>query len=86
MFPHNAQARISHRRLQAKIGSQQTVIIDAITPEHIIGRSKADAPEIDGLVYVQPYAQAQIGTLVDVNITHADDYDLFGTVNGSQQT
>ena len=73
------QAEISHQRLQAKIGSQQTVLIDSITPEHIIGRSKADAPEIDGLVYIKPYTDATIGTLVEVNITDADDYDLFGT-------
>ena len=73
------QAQISYQRLQAKIGSQQTVLIDSITPEHIIGRSKADAPEIDGLVYIQPYADAQIGTLVEISITDADDYDLFGT-------
>ena len=73
------QAQISYQRLQAKIGSQQTVLIDSITPEHIIGRSKADAPEIDGLVYIQPYADAKIGTLVEISITDADDYDLFGT-------
>lgn len=73
------QAKISQQRLQAKIGHPQTVLIDAITPEHIIGRSPADAPEIDGLVYVQPYANAQIGTFIQVNVTDADDYDLFAT-------
>ncbi len=73
------QAKISQQRLQAKIGHPQTVLIDAITPEHIIGRSQADAPEIDGLVYVQPYTNAQIGTFIQVNVTDADDYDLFAT-------
>ena len=73
------QARISYQRLQAKIGSQQTVLIDAITEEHIIARSKSDAPEIDGLVYVTPFEQAQIGTQIEVTITDADDYDLFAT-------
>lgn len=76
------QAEISHQRLQAKIGSQQTVLIDSITPEHIIARSKADAPEIDGLVYIQSHPEAKIGTLVDVTITDADHYDLFGTMIG----
>ncbi|MGV3740307.1 MAG: 30S ribosomal protein S12 methylthiotransferase RimO [Gammaproteobacteria bacterium] len=74
------QAKISRQRLQAKIGSRQTVLIDNITAEHIIARSKADAPEIDGLVYIQPFPEAQIGKLVDVKIVDADDYDLFGKV------
>lgn len=74
------QAKISRRRLQAKIGSQQTVLIDSITPEYIIGRSQADAPEIDGLVYVKPFDQAQIGSFAKVRITDADDYDLFGSI------
>ncbi len=72
------QAEISYRRLQAKVGSQQTVLIDAITQDKIIARSKADAPEIDGLVYIEPFAQAQVGSLITVDITQADDYDLFG--------
>lgn len=75
------QAKISRERLQAKIGSRQTVLIDSITPENIIARSKADAPEIDGLVYIQPFADAQVGKLVDVNIVDADDYDLFAESN-----
>lgn len=75
------QAKISRERLQAKIGSRQTVLIDSITPENIIARSKADAPEIDGLVYIQPFAEAQVGKLVDVNIVDADDYDLFAVSN-----
>lgn len=74
------QAKISRQRLQAKIGSQQTVLIDSITPEYIIGRSQADAPEIDGLVYVKPFDQAQIGSFAKVRITDADDYDLFGSI------
>ncbi len=74
------QAKISRQRLQAKIGSQQTVLIDNITPEYIIGRSQADAPEIDGLVYVEPFDEAQIGSFAKVRITDADDYDLFGSI------
>lgn len=72
------QAKISYQRLQGKIGTQQQILIDNITPEHVIGRSKADAPEIDGLVYLQPYPDAKIGTLVTAQIHAADDYDLFG--------
>ena len=72
------QADISRDKLAAKIGSQQTVLIDAITDEHIIARSMSDAPEIDGLVYISPTEGAQVGTRIEVTITDSDDYDLFG--------
>lgn len=71
------QANISRKRLQTKIGSEQTVLIDDITADHIIARSKADAPEIDGLVYIQPFPDAKIGTRITVKIVDTDDYDLF---------
>lgn len=74
------QAEISYRRLQTKIGSEQVVLIDAITDQHIVARSKADAPEIDGLVYIEPFEGAQTGTQVTVKIKEADDYDLFGSL------
>lgn len=74
------QAKISQQRLQAKIGLSQTVLIDAITPDHIIARSQADAPEIDGLVYVRPYTHAKVGDFIQVNVTGADDYDLYATI------
>lgn len=73
------QARISTNKLQKKVGTNQQVLIDAITDEHVIGRSQADAPEIDGLVYIEPYAEAKVGSFTSVNIHHADAYDLFGT-------
>lgn len=72
------QAKISYQRLQAKIGQTQTVLVDGITPDYVIARSQADAPEIDGLVYVQPYANAKIGSFIQVNVTEANEYDLFG--------
>jgi len=72
------QAQISADILQSKIGSVQDVLIDAITDTQIIARSKGDAPEIDGLVYLSPDSAATIGTVVKARITEADDYDLFG--------
>ncbi|MDP3705560.1 MAG: 30S ribosomal protein S12 methylthiotransferase RimO [Legionellaceae bacterium] len=72
------QADISRDKLQAKIGSQQTVLIDAITDEHIIARSMSDAPEIDGLVYLSPNQNARVGTRVNAIISDSDDYDLYG--------
>lgn len=71
------QAEISRNKLAEKIGSKQTVLVDEITAEHIIARSKSDAPEIDGLVYLPPTAEVKAGDLVDVVIVDSDDYDLY---------
>lgn len=71
------QAEISRQRLRAKIGSEQIVLIDEITDEHIIARSQSDAPEIDGLVYLPFEESIQVGDLVPVTITDSDDYDLY---------
>ena len=73
------QARISAARLQAKIGRKLAVIIDEIDAEGAIGRSMADAPEIDGQVFVDAQ-QLQVGDIVEVNITDADEHDLFGVM------
>lgn len=73
-----AQARISENKLAAKVGSHQTVLVDAITKEHIIARSMGDAPEIDGLVYIKQAKEVKVGQRINVKITHNDAYDLFG--------
>ncbi len=74
------QADISRDKLSAKIGSQQTVLVDAINDQEIIARSMSDAPEIDGLVYLPLTEGVKVGTRVDVRITDSDDYDLYGEV------
>lgn len=74
------QAEISRQKLQAKIGTKQTVIVDDLVENQIVARSKADAPEIDGLVYLPATKGIQPGSLIDVRITDSDDYDLFGEV------
>lgn len=74
------QAEISRTKLKNKIGSTQTVLVDEITNEHIIARSKADAPEIDGLVYLPPTTNIKIGDFVEVLVTDSDDYDLFAEI------
>lgn len=75
------QQDISAARLQQKIGKTLKVIVDEINEEGIIGRSMADAPEIDGLVYVnnQNQSAVNIGDVIAVQITDADEYDLWGT-------
>jgi len=71
------QQEISAERLQQKIGRELDVLIDAIDGERAIGRSKADAPEIDGVVYVSDPEGLEVGDIVTVTITDADDYDLY---------
>jgi ribosomal protein S12 methylthiotransferase len=72
------QAEISRDKLEAKIGTRQTVLVDNITDEQIIARSMSDAPEIDGLVYLPLKKDICVGALTDVMITDSDDYDLYG--------
>lgn len=72
------QQRISAERLQKKIGQTFQVLIDEVDEEGAIGRSFADAPEIDGAVYLNGEQNVKPGDLVKVLIEHADEYDLWG--------
>jgi ribosomal protein S12 methylthiotransferase len=72
------QAEISSARLQAKIGSAREVLVDGVDEHGAVARSHADAPEIDGLVYIQDGHHLQAGDIVEVDITDADEYDLSG--------
>ncbi len=75
------QAKISTKKLQAKIGKTLEILIDEVNEEHTLGRSHADAPEIDGNVYVQSDKAICEGDIVKVKIEKADEYDLYGYVN-----
>ncbi|PPT44657.1 30S ribosomal protein S12 methylthiotransferase RimO [Xanthomonas arboricola] len=74
------QAEISAARLEAKIGSVQQCLVDLIEDDIAVARSRADAPEIDGLVHIQNGGERglKVGDLVDVEITDSDEHDLFG--------
>ena len=74
------QQQISTERLQEKIGKVLPVIIDEVDEEGAIGRSMADAPEIDGAVYLNEQFDVEPGQIVRVLIEHADEYDLWGTI------
>ena len=72
-------ARISADKLQAKIGRTLDVIIDAVDEEGgATGRSKADAPEIDGEVFLRDAGHLKQGDIVAVEIEDADEHDLYG--------
>jgi ribosomal protein S12 methylthiotransferase len=77
-----AQQRISERRLKRKIGTRQQVIIDEVGVSVAKGRSMADAPEIDGAVYVASRRPLRVGEIATVKIERADAYDLHGSVVG----
>ena len=70
------QAEISSARLRHKVGSIQEVLVDEVNRQGAIARSKADAPEIDGLVHIPDGQELSPGMLVEVEITDSDDYDL----------
>jgi ribosomal protein S12 methylthiotransferase len=74
------QAKISQNKLRQKIGKTLPVLVDTLEGEYAIGRSESDAPEIDGLVYIETNQKLSIGDKVNVNITAAKEYDLWGTL------
>jgi ribosomal protein S12 methylthiotransferase len=77
-----AQQKISARRIKRKVGTRQQVIIDEAGPTVAKGRSMADAPEIDGAVYVASRRPLRVGEIASVKIERADAYDLHGTAVG----
>ena len=76
------QAEISTAKLEAKVGTVQRCLVDALDGELAIARSMADAPEIDGLVQIQNGFEAGLkpGEFVDVEIMGSDEHDLYGEV------
>ncbi|MBV1699801.1 MAG: 30S ribosomal protein S12 methylthiotransferase RimO, partial [Hyphomicrobiales bacterium] len=82
------QQAISRKRLKRKVGSRERVIIDEIgptsgsSPPTAKGRSRGDAPEIDGSVFVKSRRPLRVGEIATVKIESADEYDLHGTAVG----
>ena len=74
------QEEISGERLRCKIGKTITVLVDEVDEEGAIARSSADAPEIDGLVYIENGRQLNVGDFVEVKITDSDEHDLWAEV------
>jgi ribosomal protein S12 methylthiotransferase len=74
------QQEISTQKLQAKIGQIVEVLVDETNAEQIVARSAADAPEIDGNVFIKPDRDIEAGDFIQVKIDDADEYDLYGTL------
>jgi len=74
------QADISARRLLNRVGKTEVVLIDEVHEDHLIARSQADAPEIDGNVIINGEWDIQPGDFIEVTISGSDEHDLFGEV------
>ena len=73
----DVQEDISAELLAAKIGREITVLVDAVDDEGTLARSSADAPEIDGLVIIDQYFDAEPGDFLQVRVVDADEHDLY---------
>jgi len=79
------QKSISLEKMRARIGSVERVLVDGVSEECewvAVGRSQREAPEVDGLIYIENERPDQ-GAFVDVRITNASDYDLVGEIVSS---
>jgi ribosomal protein S12 methylthiotransferase len=72
------QAEISAERLQQRVGRIETVLVDEVVAEGAVARSKADAPEIDGQVFIDGATHLNVGDFVKIEIEEADEHDLWG--------
>jgi ribosomal protein S12 methylthiotransferase len=72
------QAEISAERLKRKIGKTMKVLVDEVDEQGAIARSSADAPDIDGVVYINDGQDLEVGQFVNVCITDSDEHDLWG--------
>ncbi len=79
----SVQQEISASRLALKLDQTIEVLIDEVTTDGAVGRSSADAPDIDGLVYIEDGQQLQPGMLATARVTGADDYDLVAELSDS---
>ena len=75
------QQKISANRLKKRVGKRLPVIIDRVDGLTAIGRTKYDAPEIDGVVHVTSRRPLRLGDIVTVKIDASDAYDLHGTAS-----
>ena len=78
------QAEISEQRLQRKIGKTMQVLVDEVDEDGAVARSAADAPEIDGSVFIENAGHLAVGDMVTVKIIDSDEHDLWAELVYSQ--
>lgn len=71
------QAEISGDRLSKRVGQQETVVIDEVVEEGAVARSRYDAPDVDGQVFIDGATRLKVGERVEVVIEEADEHDLW---------
>ena len=76
------QARISAEILRGKIGTRLTVLVDEVNDNSAVARSSADAPEIDGKVFIENADELKPGDFAQVLVTRADEHDLWARLTG----
>lgn len=76
------QQQVSIRKLARRVGKEMMVLIDEVDEEGATGRSFADAPEIDGLVYLNGETSLKPGDMVKVRVDESDEYDLWASLIG----
>lgn len=81
-----AQQAVSSARLNQRIGQTMQILVEAVDGQTAVGRSYADAPEIDGLVHIDDAASLQAGEFCEVDITAADEYDLYATPSSQSRS
>ena len=74
------QEEVSAERLACKVGKTLQVLVDEVDDEGAIARSSADAPEIDGLVYIENGQSLKVGEFASVRVTHTDTHDLWAKI------
>ena len=73
------QARISAERLQRRVGQRILVLVDEVESGRVLGRSSADAPEIDGRVVIEGAWELDPGDFIEADVLAADEHDLYAT-------
>ncbi len=73
------QEEISRELLQKKVGTEETVLVDEIDREHdvAIARTKAQSPDVDGVVFIQDNPKVKPGDFANVKIVESDSFDLY---------
>ena len=71
------QSQISADRLEARVGRRMQVLVDEVVEEGAVARSQADAPEIDGQVFIDGAVHLKVGEWVEVEIEEVDDHDMW---------
>ena len=72
------QQTISEEKLKQYIGQEVEVLVEKVTDKYIIGRTRMDVPEMDGLVYIKNTSNVNIGEIINSDITSVKEYDLIG--------